>query len=1287
MNVTSVKKNILLIFLTNCVGLFSFAQRVEEIIIPWRDPQTVTQGNVSMTIPSIQNQSMDGRKPNFAWQKKVSASSDYELTISVIESSPALKSEVLYLNSQYIEIGELDYHLKATNAAKEKFIVLNLFPFIKEGNVIKRITKVKLTYSAIPKPVGVTKSFVTNSVLRPGSGTWYKISVPNDGIYKMDKSFLAQCGIDVENVNPQHINIYGNGEGRIPELNSVPRTDDLAKNAIVFVGENDGMIDDGDYILFYGKGAHRWYANGNKGFNQDRNPYSDVSSYFINVNPSEPPLRIATEASSSSPATKTITSYSYYDVHEVDLVSLVGGGQRWYGEEFDAQLQQTFTFSIPDVVSAYNVNFEVSMASNANSGSGTSQTYSVSGTSLFSTTLPFGTDWGRSVNEFSLSNPSSVIPLVVSVVRNSPDVITRLDRILLNARRNLTFISTQFNFRDTSSVGVGEISDFVVANLPAEGFIWDVTDRHAPKIISGVFNGADYTFRTPTSELREFVASNGIDFPSPARIGSVENQNLHALPAADQLIVTHKSFITQANRLADLHRAEGYTVHVVTTEQVFNEFSSGTLDAAAIRMFAKMFYDRSANLPETPKTRPMSLLLFGDGTYDPKNRVSNNNNYVLTYQVVYSEDHIAAMVTDDFFGMLDDNEAINPSDLMDIGVGRLLISDNTMAQQQVDKIEHYMKNGSSLFSSANVSCGNDEGTSTFGDWRTKYVQIADDEENGYFIKFDVEPQFDTVAMHHPEMNCDKIYLDAYQQIVTAGGQRYPDVNSAIDDRIERGALVINYVGHGGEVGVAEERVITVPQIQDWKNINKLPLIVSATCEFTKYDDPERVSAGEWASINPYGGAIALMTTTRSVFFGVNTDTGKSFYENVFERDANTVPRTFGEIIRNTKNGVLSGGNNKRSFTLIGDPGLHIALPRLNIVTDSINGYSPDVYTDTIRALSKVTIKGHIEDFNNHVQSGFNGTLYPSVYDKPKEQMTLGNDAANSPILPFDIQVNKLYRGKASVVNGYFEYTFIVPKDINYAIDYGKISYYADNGLTDGIGEEQRVFVGGIDPNGINDNVGPEIEIYLNDDSFVNGGMTDETPVLLVKLFDDNGINAVGNGVGHDLTAVLDGETGDPIVLNEYYSADMDSYQSGEIRYNFSELEPGEHNLVVKVWDVNNNSSEARLDFVVKQKEDLSLDHVLNYPNPFTTRTEFYFEHNQACDALEAQIQVFTVSGRLVKTINQIVHTEGFRSEGIAWDGRDDFGDQLAKGVYVYRLSVKAPDGSADEKLEKLVILK
>ncbi|EPB65878.1 DegT/DnrJ/EryC1/StrS aminotransferase family protein [Ancylostoma ceylanicum] len=393
--------------------------------------------------------------------------------------------------------------------------------------------------------------------------------------------------------------------------------------------------------------------------------------------------------------------------------------------------------------------------------------------------------------------------------------------------------------------------------------------------------------------------------------------------------------------------------------------------------------------------------------------------------------------------------------------------------------------------------------------------------------------------------------------------------------------------------------------------------------------------------------------------------------NVFQRNANHSPRTFGEIIMQTKIGTSSSSTDKMAFTLIGDPALKIALPQYKIVIDSINGVNPQLATDTIQALSKVKVKAHIEDFQGNVLTNFNGVATPSLYDKPKQLKTLGQKPGPSSnhanVNDFELQKNIIYRGQSTVTNGHFSFEFIVPKDINYSYGNGKFSLYADNKNVDAAGEEQRIIVGGVNPQGLDDDIGPEINMFLNNENFVNGGITDEVPFLIAKLKDENGINTVGNGIGHDITIVIDEKTSNPIVLNEYFKNDLDSYQSGELRYQLTKLAPGRHTLTLKVWDVNNNSSQETIEFIVQEKSELSLDHVLNYPNPFTTNTEFYFEHNQCCTELEAQIQIFTVSGRLVKTINKSIYTQGYRSEGIHWDGKDDFGDDLARGVYVYRL--------------------
>ncbi len=1261
------------------------AQTNFDFEIPWSSPTSLKNNGQTVLAPTILNQELDNGKPIFFWKKQLKTK-NYVIDVTSFEHTIAPKEDITYLNLFDFKVSDsLSIESKVTNSYYEHYAVVHLFPYIRIGSQIHRITRVSLKLKEISKPTLTEKDFVTTSALREGTGIWYKISVTKDGIYKLDKSFFEKCGLSIDNINPMHVNIFGNGDGKLPELNSVPRTDDLAKNAIYFFGESDGVFNDNDYLLFYGWGPDRWIANGTSNFDRDKNIYSDNSYYFININPTETPLRISSIPSSSTPVTNIVDSYSHFDVYENDWVNLVSGGQRWYGELFDVELDKTFNFYVPDIEASSPATFKTYIATNTTSSSGTKQQYAVNGTVLFSDVLPsISSDFVQSVNSMSLLNPTSSIPFRISITRNNPSTLVYLDRIVMNARRKLKMINSQFNFRDFSSTGSGNISEFQITGLPTSGFVWEITNRQVPQKVTIENSGAYSFFRLETDELREFVASSGTSFDTPEPVGIISPQNLHGLPQADMLIVTHQSFIGQANRLADLHRDEGLKVHVVTTEQVFNEFSSGMLDPTAIRMFAKMFYDRAVN---NPTTAPKYLLLFGDGTFDPKGRVSNNNNFVPTYQFENSENHISSMVSDDYYGMLDVNEAIAATDLLDIGIGRLLISDNTMAKQQVDKIEHYMKNGSMLFSggSSNTACAVNGQRSTFGDWRLVFTQIADDEEGGYFVNQDTEPQYIEVKSSNPEMNCDKIYCDAYMQESTAGGQRYPDVYDAITNRVERGSLIVNYVGHGGEVGLAEERIVTVPQIQSWKNIDHLNLFVSATCEFTKFDDPARVSAGEWLSLNPDGGSIALMTTTRSVFFGVNTITGQRFYENVFVRDSNFKPKTFGEIIQKTKN-ESGSSENKRSFTLIGDPALRIALPLMKIVTDSINGKNPDLFQDTIRGLSKMIVKGHLEDYNGTILNSFNGFLFPSILDKIKVQQTLGQDS-DSPVIPFEIQKNYIYKGKTTISSGYFKFECIIPKDINYTYGSGKISYYANSSTSDAYGYDNRFVIGGIDPKGINDNTGPQIDLYLNDESFVSGGLTDETPILIAKLFDENGINTVGNGIGHDLTAILDEQTSKPIVLNEFYTANTDSYQAGVVTYSFPPIEKGKHKLTLKVWDVNNNSSEASIEFNVKDKEKIELSHVLNYPNPFTTHTEFFFEHNQVCSVLEAQIKIFTISGRLVKTINEYVNTEGFRSAGIPWDGKDDFGDQLAKGVYVYSIQVTTQSGEKAEKIEKLVLLR
>lgn len=1279
----SETKNSVFLLIALLFGFSVFSQQLIKIDVAWKNSQKLLINGVQLDAPTTTTGDYESQMPTFASKEKY-FKGNFSVQAMAVETEEPSVLDIKYLQLSNCKIpSSPQIEAKVTREGSESYLVSNCLTFFSEQGQLKKIKSYQLSVQPLSVPASNhLKSYAATSVL--SSGAWYKISVPADGMYKLNKKFFLDMGVDTALLRPDYINVYGNGDGILSEFNNAPFKDDLKKTACWFVGNSDTIFDKDEYFVFYGAGPNRWDRVSGEDYSRAMHIYSDVNHYFIHVDPSDAPLRMQTLTNVAAPSNQLVTSYSYFDIHEKEIRNLVSAGQRWYGEAFDAVLTQEIGFNVPNIITSTPVRVKYAVASNVNAG-GNTFGLAYEGSQINSLPLSSaGDDYMRNETNFSFNAISSNLKLACTFYRTSPAYAAYLDYISIGCRRSLVMFGSFMKFRDVLSFAPGNIGLFEILNMNSNLLVADVSDCTNPRLIQGSLSSGKFSFIQAIDTLREFAVFDTSKLALPTFVKAVENQDLHALNAADYIIVSPKQFINQANRLGNLHASNGLSTIVVDVEQVYNEFSSGNQDATAIRRFVKMFYDRAGG---NAALQPKLLCLFGDATFDPKNRVSGNNYMIPTYEYPNSENHISALVTDDYFGLLDDGESISGLDLMDIGVGRLLISTTTHATTQVDKIEHYLKNGinSPIQIDQDNACCMDEYGNTFGDWRQVYTLITDDEEGGIFITSDAEPAFQQVQTFDNAMNCNKIYSDAYTQISTAGGHRYPDVNAAITDRVERGSLIINYIGHGGEVGAAEERIITIPESNNWHNINRLGLFVSATCEFTKFDDPSRESIGELISLNPKGGAIALMTTTRSVYISINTTVVQSFYSHVLQRDSNFDALTFGEIMRRTKN--TSGGNdNRRCFNLIGDPALKLNLPKWRLITDSINHIAVNSGIDTVRALTKMVVSGHVEDFNGNKLNTYNGVLTPTVYDKQKTQQTLGNDSG-SPIVPFKTQKNALFRGRATVKNGDYKFEFIVPKDIDYAYGRGKISLYATDNTIDGSGWDSTFIVGGINPNPPIDNIGPDLKIYLNDDSFVNGSITSPNPLLVVEAFDENGINTAGNGIGHDIVAVLDGDAGNPIVLNEYYKANLDSYQSGKVQYILRNLAVGQHTMEVKLWDVNNNSSSIRLEFTVVNNEDITLDHVLNYPNPFTTRTLFMFEHNQSCSHLETQIQIFTVSGRLVKTINQLVATQGFRVEGIEWDGKDDYGDQLAKGVYVYKLSVTLPDGKKANKIEKLVLLK
>jgi len=1180
---------------------------------------------------------------------------------------------------------------------KKHFVLATILPLKKANGKIRRLTSISIRF--IPKEFvqksGFTPVYTTNSVL--ASGNWFKISVKEDGVYKITPTLLREIGIDPNEIDPRNLRIYGNGGGMLPFANSSFRYDDLQENAIYVAGESDGTMDPNDYILFYGQGPVRWKKNtansscvGN--FYHSNHDFSDETYYFVTVDKGRG-KRLTNQNSSDAQLTHQVTSFNDFAYHEKEEVNLIKSGKDWYGEVFDLTTQYDFSFSFPNLDNSTPVHLRSRLI--AASIGNSSTTFKISANNVLIQSLPmpsisgnytdFAAKWDTICSTFS-PNSDNLSIRVQYAKGSNPEAKGWLDFLEINVRRNLIQSGSQMTFRDINSVGVGNIAEFSLIN-GAGNSIWDVTDPINPTNILYSANGNVATFKANADQLREYISFNQTNFLSPVSAGPVANQNLHGTGPVDMVILSYPDWQSQAERLAEYHRTSTENplkVQVVTPQQVYNEFSSGAPDISAIRDYVRMYYERSTSSADQIKY----LLLFGDGSYDNKNRLPNNTAFIPTYESSESLNPATSYVCDDYYALLDSNEGnfYVGVDVMDIGVGRLPVSSVEQAISSVNKIIGYTQT-TAIQDNSNSCCAGGSSSVLSPDWRNTVCFIADDEDGNLHMSQSNELSI-MVDTLYPWLNIDKIYLDAYQQVTTPGGQRYPEVNKAINDRCQKGALLVNYTGHGGEIGLAHERIWMVEDINSLTNSNSLPAFVTATCEFSRWDDPARTSAGEWVFLNPNGGGIALFTTSRLVYSAPNKELNKNFLKAVFDTINGKLP-AMGDVMRYAKSPNLTGGIivNSRNFSLLGDPAQRLAYPEDLVKITKINNLTIDPLPDTIQALSLVTLSGVVTDRQGNVLSNYTGTLYPTVFDKPSTILTQSNDGG-SPF-QFKLQKNILYKGKVSVEKGAWQFQFVVPKDIAYNYGFGRMSFYVNNADADGTGYFENFVIGGSNSNAASDITGPAINLFLNDDKFVFGGVTNENPLLLAYVADSNGVNTVGNGIGHDITAILDQNTSNQLVLNDYYQSDLNSYKSGSVRYNFANLTEGRHTLNFKIWDVYNNSTDAYTEFVVAKNAEVALKHVLNYPNPFSTHTSFMFEHNQTCTTLDVHIQVMTISGKVVRDIHQTIATQGFRVDQnqITWDGRDDYGSVIGKGVYLYRINVRNPEGgSSASQFERLVLL-
>ena len=1275
-------RNILLYFIT-LLPILTFSQKKGGITLDWIENGAISSRNSKLQIPVFKGNSYfyDSYQRTLYCNINLNTSNELDersLQITNVIYEPLSASEIGNLNPATIPstIKTTLYTTKSRNSVQN---FLKITPIIKDNSGYKRLKSFfyAVNNGSTKKNTSVkNKTSISNSVL--ASGNWYRFYIEKSGVYKISKKFLKELGLNLNDVNPKKIKIYGNGGKMLPLANTTFYPNDLTENAIQIEGESDGVFDDDDYILFYGEGVFNW----NDESLTNLNLYETKSYYYITID-GDDGKRISNNSQPISPSTLNINTYDDYQFHEVDQKNIAQVGRQWVGESFEINQDQEFTFNFPNVDTTIPAILNISLAGAAY----TPTSFIVTANGLNAGTVLFpALNTSSDIQYFNGTLPNNTsfaatsnIKIKLSYNNNGiPGSKGFLDYIRLKAKSKLQGFGKQFHFQyDLSNSSLGVVS-YNFSNATSISQIWDITDIYNVSKIENA-NQSIFSFKANLGELKKYIAIDPNDYYSPLKESrsKISNTNIKGtvfknaqgqFQDVDYIIITPEFLRIQAEKLASFHQKKSnLNVKVLTLESIYQEFSSGKQDIAAIRNCIKYIYDN----PSSTEKKLRYVNLFGDASFDYKNRITNNSNIVPIYESLISNTiGEASFASDDFYGLMDDSEGNVTAYYggIDIAVGRMLINNNLQADEMVNKvIEYYDKK-------------------SYGNWRTHYVTLADDSDKNTdsTLQSRQNTLADEIRDQKPFLNVSKIFLDSYTQEASAGGERYPKAKSDFYNEFEKGALVFNYLGHGGEDGLSSERLWDKTDSQNVSNQYKYPLFITITCEFSRFDNPTRPTAGEYIYWNPKGGAISLVSTIRSISQFSAENFNDVFAKNLLSYGSNQYV-SIAEALRLSKNENPNSATNVVLY--LGDPAIFLAIPKPKVIITKVNDIPINQTIPDFKSLAKMKITGEITDENNISITNFNGVLSTILFDKITTKNTLNNDGY-SPSMNFKTLGEAIFRGNASVTNGQFEYSFVVPKDIRIPLDKGKLSFYAKKNelLEDVWGYDTSIKVGGINENAIADNNNPKVKLYMNDETFVSGGITNESPIFIAYMEDESGINTAA-GIGHDITAVLDGDISNPVVLNDYYQTEIDNYTKGNLHFPFRNLKVGLHTITFTVWDVYNNPTTSEIQFLVVGNETVTLTNVLNYPNPCVNYTEFWFTHNKPNEPLDVQVQVLTITGKVVWTKKQTITTSGFLSRDISWNTRDDFGNKIGKGVYVYKLTVKATlSNKRVEKIEKLVIL-
>ena len=1096
--------------------------------------------------------------------------------------------------------------------------------------------------------------------------TWYRLSVVQEGAYQLDYAILQAMGIDMNGLNPNQIRLFGNPSGTLPEKNSESRPDDLTEMAICVTGADDGTFDEGDLVLFYGQEPTHWVLvdNGTKTYQRKRNYYSDTTYYYLCVDSGTEGLRVGEKASLSlDNATTIITEFPDFFWHEEELFSPYSIGQNWFGERISAEDSVlVIPFVFPNLVktkalrmrsqvlgriSKNNLYYDVWINDNHVADNERIKSYG-------------NHQYGRlSSLDKQIILDSDTATFELSLVPD-PAASLYLDYMEIYGWRLLKRTSSNFLFRlMPSQFGHGK-SAVWVQNTDADHWLWDVTSPLRPMVQEGVLSSDNFVFATDEKAEKRYVLFHPLAAYPIASWTTLPNQNLHGIAQADNLILTSPIFLEQAQALADYHaERDGLTSVVVNLDEVYNEFSSGIPDPSGIRDFVRMVYRRSGG-------QLKYLTLFGKASFDFRNLLGYGKNFVPTYETFDDPQFELSFCTDDFFALMDDNEGENSKGYVDIGVGRISVSTVEEAEMVLHKIKHY-----------------DDLAASHGEWKTDLLLFADDINTSY-VKYaeDYDWMLDTIC---PPLTKKKVYCGAYPTVNTSSGVEIPGANADLMRAFDKGMLVVLYNGHGGVRGLTGDNVFTNADIASLTNYDRMPFVYTATCEFAKYDNPLLVSAGEEMLLNPRGGCVALFSCCRPTYGPQNDCQTRSLIPLLSQRDDEGKPLRFGDIIRLAKSNSLnfdSQGNKNIRFVFFGDPVLRFPLPEMNIALQKINGSSVgDTDELELHAMSMVTVEGMVTGIDGQVDSEFNGTLWARFFDQKTKVHVEFEDSNRDVYYHKDV----LYQGQVSVKEGRFSLSFQVPKDIMSGSGEPRFSFYAYDSIrgVDAMGKFNNLTLGGVDSTVVPDDQGPNITFYWNSPDFEDGQTVERQGVLYADLYDAQGIYHYDYSLGRDIMMSSNLSAYNRLVLNDRYEPVLDDFRRGRVAIPVSNLVPGTYEFSLKVWDTQDNPSEASLWFVVD--EDMFLSQVRNYPNPFSEETRITMTHTGEDGTFDVNIEIFDIMGRSVQHLYKKVTAANGIVEPVEWNGCGYSGSPLRSGVYLYRLTLTDENGYYRTVSQRMVI--